>query len=80
MKHEIVELDLTPNKIFQACTISYIVKNDSESKVIKIPAMGVFHLLENGKKEESGAILNRFDVYLDPGEIFAGIAEVGKVA
>jgi hypothetical protein len=39
--------------------------------------MGVFHLTEGGKKEESGAILRRFDVYLDPGEVFARIGEVG---
>jgi len=46
--------------------------------LIKIPAMGVFHLLEEGKKEQGGAILKRFDVYLDPGEVFARIAEVEK--
>lgn len=53
------------------------MKNDPESKVIKIPAMGVFHLAE-ARMEESGAILKRFDVYLDPGEVFARVAEVGK--
>ena len=71
------KLDLTPTKIFQACTICYVVKNDPESKVLKIPAMGVFHLVEVGM-EENGAILKRFDVYLDPGEVFARIAEVSK--
>jgi hypothetical protein len=54
-----------------------VVKNDPESKVLKIPAMGVFHLVEVGM-EENGAILKRFDVYLDPGEVFARIAEVSK--
>lgn len=54
-----------------------MVKNDPESKVIKIPAMGAFHLVEAGM-EKNGAILKRFDVYLDPGEVFARIAEVGK--
>jgi hypothetical protein len=39
--------------------------------------MGVFHLAEAGM-EENGAILKRFDVYLDPGEVFARIAEVVK--
>ncbi|PMD28564.1 hypothetical protein NA56DRAFT_640172, partial [Hyaloscypha hepaticicola] len=77
MRHEIVQLDLTPTKIFQACTISYVVKNDPESKAIKIPAMGVFHLVEAGM-QENGAILKRFDVYLDPGEVFARIGEVSK--
>lgn len=69
--------DLTPTKILQACTITYVVKNDTESKVIEIPAMGVFHLVEAGM-EENGAILKRFDVYLDPGEVFGRISEVGK--
>ncbi len=54
-----------------------MVKNDPESKVIKIPAMGVFHLAE-AEMEQNGAILKRFDVYLDPGEVFARTAEVGK--
>jgi hypothetical protein len=39
--------------------------------------MGVFHLTKAGM-EENVAILKRFDVYLDPGEVFARIAEVGK--
>jgi hypothetical protein len=39
--------------------------------------MGVFHLAEAGT-EKNGAILKRFDVYLDPGEVFARVAEVGK--
>jgi hypothetical protein len=54
------------------------VKNDPENKVFKIPAMGVFCLTENGKREENGAILRRFDVYLDPGEVFARIGEVAS--
>lgn len=45
--------------------------------MIKIPAMGVFHLIDV-RKNESGAILKRFDVYLDPGEVFARISEVRK--
>jgi hypothetical protein len=53
------------------------VKNDPENKLIKIPAMGVFHLVGEGEKEESCAILRRFDVYLDPREVFARIGEVG---
>jgi hypothetical protein len=39
--------------------------------------MGVFHLVKDGM-EEDGAILKKFDVYLDPGEVFARIAEVSK--
>jgi ABC-type dipeptide/oligopeptide/nickel transport system ATPase subunit len=38
--------------------------------------MGVFGLVEGGK--EDGAILKRFDVYLDPGEVFARIGKVGN--
>jgi hypothetical protein len=52
-----------------------VVKNDPDNKLIKIPAMGVFGLVEAGK-DEGGAILRRFDVYLDPGEVFARISEV----
>jgi hypothetical protein len=57
--------------------ISYIVKNDPENKLIKIPTMGVFHLVEV-RKNECGAILKRFDVYWDPGQVFAKISEVRK--
>jgi hypothetical protein len=39
--------------------------------------MGVFHLVDV-RENECGAILKRFDVYLDPGEVFARISEVRK--
>jgi len=39
--------------------------------------MGVFHLVEV-RKNECGAILKRFDVYWDPGQVFAKISEVRK--
>jgi hypothetical protein len=38
--------------------------------------MGVFHLVEDGEKEKGSAILQRFNVYLDPGEVFSRMSEV----
>ena len=38
--------------------------------------MGVFHLVGEGEKEESCAILRRFDVYLDPRRCLQGLGRL----
>lgn len=68
--------DRVGNKIYQSCFITYVVKNDPEERKMKIPAFGKIFLVEEG--EEKGKIA-RFEVFLDPSEIFARIDTVGKM-
>ncbi|PQE08937.1 Cystinosin protein [Rutstroemia sp. NJR-2017a WRK4] len=76
MKHELVEMDRIGNKVYESCFITYIVANDPEEKKIKIPAFGKIFLVEEGK-EEAGK-MERFEVFLDPSEVFARIQELTK--
>jgi hypothetical protein len=59
------------------CTITYVVKNDPENLAIKIPAMGVFHIIESGvvNVESGEAVLEKFEVYLDASAVFGRVAE-----
>jgi hypothetical protein len=61
-----------------SCIITYVVKNDPENLALKIPAMGVFHIVEGGKVdvEKGEAMLERFEVYLDASAVFARVAEI----
>ena len=45
---------------------------------MKIPAMGVFHIIEGGVVDvESGeAVLEKFEVYLDASGVFARVTEI----
>ncbi|ESZ94539.1 hypothetical protein SBOR_5082 [Sclerotinia borealis F-4128] len=76
MKHETVEIDRTGNKIYQSCFITYVVKNDPEEKQIKIPAFGKIFLVEEGEEEGK---LARFEVFLDPSEVFERIEFIGMM-
>jgi hypothetical protein len=60
MHHDVVDVDVLPDKIYQSAFISYTVKNDPEHKKIKIPGMAVFH------KKVNEEYITAFDVYLDP--------------
>lgn len=76
MKHEPIDIDLTPTKIHHTCDITYVVKGDPELKKITIPAFSTFFLRAASEKdgEEGKALLERFQVWLDP----APIGERGK--
>ena len=60
MNHEVGEVDVLPEKIYQSALITYTVKNDPERKKITLSGMAVFH------KKINEAYLTAFDVYLDP--------------
>jgi hypothetical protein len=59
-------------------TVTYVVKNDPENLAMKIPAMGVFHIIEEGvvDVERGEAVLEKFEVYLDASRVFTRVAEV----
>ncbi|CZS92882.1 uncharacterized protein RAG0_03390 [Rhynchosporium agropyri] len=79
MKHEIVNLDTISNKIYQTCTITYVVRDDPQNRTIKIPAMGVFHLVAGADFRSGEPLVERFDVFLDGSEIFGIIGEVQRL-
>ncbi|KAH6715159.1 hypothetical protein BKA61DRAFT_347630 [Leptodontidium sp. MPI-SDFR-AT-0119] len=79
MKHEIVNLDVIDNKIYQTCTITYTVKDDPQNRTIKILAMGVFHLVPGADFKSGEPIIERFDVFLDGSEVFGVIGELQKL-
>jgi hypothetical protein len=60
------------------CTITYVVKNDPEALAMKIPAMGVFHIIEGGvvDVESEEAVLEKFEVYLDNSGVSARVTEI----
>ncbi|KAH7310105.1 hypothetical protein BKA65DRAFT_169978 [Rhexocercosporidium sp. MPI-PUGE-AT-0058] len=78
MKHDIVT-DVIGNKIYQTCTITYTVKDDPHSRSIKIPAMGVFHLVPCADFKSGEPLIERFDVFLDGSEVFGVVGEVQKL-
>lgn len=69
--------DRIGNKIYLSCFITYVAKNDPEEKKIKIPAFGKFFMIEEG---ENKGMIERFEVFLDPSELFAKIMELSKGA
>lgn len=72
----LIYVDLVGNKIYESCLLTYIVANDPEEKKIKIPAFGKIFLVEEGQ-DEAGK-MERFEVYLDPSEVFKRIQEFKK--
>ncbi|KAH7377951.1 hypothetical protein BKA64DRAFT_246436 [Cadophora sp. MPI-SDFR-AT-0126] len=79
MKHEIVNLDTIGKKIYQTCTITYAVKDDPQNRIVKIPAMGVFHLIPGADFKSGEALIEHFDVFLDGSEVFGIVGEVQKL-
>jgi len=77
MKHEILHFDVVENRIYQSASISYVIRNDPEDKIIRVLGMAVFHLVPMG--EEEAGMMQRFDVYLDPTPIGARIKEVAAL-
>ncbi|ORY67626.1 uncharacterized protein BCR38DRAFT_427742 [Pseudomassariella vexata] len=72
MHHEIKDFDLVGgDKIYQACEISWTVKDDPEKETVKIPAMAVFHLVTSG--EERG-LIKVFRAYLNTSPLEAAVA------
>ncbi|PVH79771.1 hypothetical protein DL98DRAFT_515855 [Cadophora sp. DSE1049] len=79
MTHEIVNLDTIGNKIYQTCTITYAVNDDPQNRVVKIPAMGVFHLVPGADFNTGEPLIEHFDVFLDGSEVFGIVEEVQKL-
>ncbi|KAH8689051.1 hypothetical protein BGW36DRAFT_391693 [Talaromyces proteolyticus] len=42
MKHTITNVDVLPDKIYHSATVSYVVKNDPEDRLIQVRALTVF--------------------------------------
>ena len=57
-------VEVVGNTIYQAATISYVVKGDPEKVVVKLTGFAVFCRAPVGE-EEAGKVA-RFEVYLDP--------------
>merc|ERR1711964_658202 len=71
--------DTIGNKIYQTCTITYIIKDDPQGRTIKIPAMSVFHLVPGADFKSGKALIEHFNVYLDGSEVFSIVGEVQKL-
>jgi hypothetical protein len=71
--------DVVKDKIYLTCTITYVVKNDPKQEAFKIPAAGVFHLLDAAEQEELGdeeGVIRKFEVYLDAQAVWGRMGEV----
>jgi hypothetical protein len=67
------------DKIYLTCTITYVVKGDPKQEKFKIPAVGIFFLLdekEQEKVEEGEGVIRRFEVYLDAQAVWGRMGEV----
>lgn len=75
MHHEIDYFDFVgPDKLYQACTITYLVKGDDKEKdMIAIPAMLTAWL----RVEEGELKAYRAEIFLDPSRVFGKMAEKG---
>ncbi|KIY47224.1 hypothetical protein FISHEDRAFT_45741 [Fistulina hepatica ATCC 64428] len=77
MKHTIVYFDIVGSTIYQAAQIKYVVKGDSEHKVIDIPGFAVFHM--DGDVFTQDSRMSLFEVYLDPSPLHQRFTEVRKL-
>ncbi|TGO17799.1 hypothetical protein BPAE_0408g00080 [Botrytis paeoniae] len=77
MKHELVDVDRIGNKIYQSVFINYVVKNDPEERVIRIPVLGKLFLIEDGEEEGK---MSRFEVFANPSEVFARMEDFRRTA
>lgn len=58
------------------------MKDDPQSRVIKVPAMGIFHLVPGADFQEGlkgRPLIENFDVFLDGSEVWGIIEEVQKL-
>ncbi|CZR59021.1 uncharacterized protein PAC_08913 [Phialocephala subalpina] len=88
MSHQTRSLAVSKNTLFLRDYIIYIVKGDPEKKEIKVPALGVFEMVENageriGRVDLSGkgeggeaAVVKGLEIYLDASEVFGRIQGV----
>ena len=72
MEHEVVYFDYVPPRIYQAARIRYRVKGDGPEQEIVVQGFGTFYLREN---EQKLLKCYRAEVYLDPSQLFARVAE-----
>jgi len=78
---ELTKPDLAPTKIHQSCNITYILKGDTEQKKITLPAFGTVFLSEPAEGERGkGAIVKRFQVWIDVAPLAARGAELAALA
>lgn len=76
MAHEIRYFDYVAPRIYQAATIRYRVKGDSQDDEITIPGFAVFNV-----REEDGRVkCYRAETFLDPSAVFQRIAEKSSQA
>ncbi|KAH8662077.1 hypothetical protein BX600DRAFT_465530 [Xylariales sp. PMI_506] len=75
MHHEIGDVDLVGgDKIYQACSISFRVKNDPEMETVQIPGMAVLHLTTS---EEEKGLVKRAEYYLDTSPLGPAFSRIG---
>lgn len=82
MKHEPIDIDLTPTKIHHSCNITYVLKGDPEHKKITISGFSTFFLRAASEEagEEGKVVLERFQVWLDPAPIGERRIELAALA
>lgn len=64
-------MDVLPERIYQACVITYVVKRDPKLEEIAVRGFAVFH------KRVGEERMARFDVYGDFGRVGEKVREVG---
>ena len=63
-------VDITPDRIYQEATITYVVKNDPSKEEFATKGFAVFH------KRVDEEVVRRFDVYGDFSAVYARMGEV----
>ncbi|KAJ9149435.1 hypothetical protein NKR23_g4254 [Pleurostoma richardsiae] len=62
MHHKFRYGDVVGDRVYHACTISYLIKGDTKENEIEIPAAAIHHVVTEG--EEKG-LIKRFEVFID---------------
>lgn len=72
MEHEVVYFDYVAPRIYQAARIRYRVKGDGPEQEIVVRGFATFYLREDENRDLK---CYRAEVYIDPSQVFARIAE-----